>query len=131
MPTIIPSTTVGQEYTIGNGVSTYTVTPFTTVPPQCASNLVYSFNAFDDSTPIVIGSQGAAASLQAGTTTFEFEYNGSLDLAGNLPGGKDYLLTLNAQLTSLNGNMITNSANFNLKIKAPCYDPQFLQVAPA
>lgn len=101
---------------------------FTVSPASCSARVVYEFDVNTDSNPIASGSMGSAVSFDPNFREFTFDYDGSLDLAGNLPNGKDYLLTVRAYLPSNKGNFFGAQATFNLNIKAPCYSSSFYSV---
>jgi len=84
-----------------NTFKEYSFPLFTTFPAQCADQLTYSFNAFTDASPSVIGQGGTAVQLDTVNKKFIYNYFNYLDLCGTTTAGIDYTITLNADLNGI------------------------------
>lgn len=99
-------------------VSSFFITPFTTVPSHCADRIVYNFG------PNIYGQGGNSLTHNTNTNEIIFEYNQYTDIAGNSVNGEEYIVYIYGDLFGQTANAPTE-----VKVKNPCLDPTYYSIA--
>ena len=112
-----------QEYTIFQSQKYYVFPAFVTEPADCP--VTYTFTVTDAAGEKVV-------TLNSDLRKFYFGQNEDMSLAGDL--FTDYTVTIAAiagSPTAGTVNSIPTTASFNLRVKNPCLNPEFVQIIPS
>ena len=111
-----------QEYTITQDPVTYTVPVFTADPAWCA--ITYTYTITDSNGNNVVIATFSPLSFDDIARLFTIDYETDLDFSG--PTSKSY--TIEVTGTAGNVSPTSDSSSFDLTIKNPCIDPNFVTI---